>query len=129
MNTADDLAIRLRRAAFNAALAQKDLSAISPVLSLHTVMITGTDSAILSGRKAQLMAWKREFAAKDPTVYVRTPERIELSALEPLAMEYGQWRGCQASDNGLLAAGTYVAKWRKANGEWVIEAEIYLTLQ
>jgi len=27
-----------------------------------------------------------------------------------------------------LKAGTYVAKWRRIAGDWVIEAEIYLTL-
>jgi hypothetical protein len=31
-------------------------------------------------------------------------------------------------DDTLLASGDYTAKWRNLSGDWVIEAEIYLTL-
>jgi ketosteroid isomerase-like protein len=122
-----DLAIRARRAAFNRALAEADLGAIGPLLAPDCVLVAGTDSALLSGRKAQLLAWKREFAAADRTVYRRIPERIELSPIAPMALEHGNWQGVTLS-GALLASGTYAAKWRKTAGEWVIEAEIYLTL-
>lgn len=122
-----DLAIRARRAAFNRALAEADLGAIGPLLAPDCVLVAGTDSALLSDRKAQLLAWKREFAAADRTVYRRIPERIELSPIAPMALEHGNWQGVTLS-GALLASGTYAAKWRKTAGEWVIEAEIYLTL-
>jgi hypothetical protein len=123
-----DLAIRLRRATFNRALADGDLNAIGPLLSQQAMLVTGTDSAILSGRKAQLMAWKREFAAADRLIYTRTPDSILCSSIEPMAMEHGHWQGVTASSGRTLAAGRYTAKWRAVGGEWVIEAEIYLTL-
>ncbi|NIJ34215.1 nuclear transport factor 2 family protein [Sphingomonas oligoaromativorans] len=123
-----DLAIRLRRAAFNRALAEGDLSAIGPLLAPNVVLVAGTDSALLSGRKAQLLAWKREFAAAGRTVYTRTPESILVSSVEPIALEQGQWQGVVAATGKSLASGTYSAKWREIGGEWVIEAEIYLTL-
>jgi hypothetical protein len=63
MTAAIDLAIRMRRAAFNTALANADLAAIGPLLAPNAVLVTGTDSAVLAGRRAQLLAWKREFAA------------------------------------------------------------------
>lgn len=121
-----DLAIRLRRAAFNRALAEGDLEAIRPILSPDAILVTGTDSAILAGRKAQLLAWKREFAASTPTLYTRTPERIEASDVEPMALEHGQWQGVAAG--APLASGRYTAKWRRIGADWMIEAEIYLTL-
>lgn len=124
---APDLAIRARRAEFNRALAEADLGAIGPLLAPDCVLVAGTDSALLSGRKAQLLAWKREFAAADRTVYRRIPERIELSPIAPIALEHGNWQGMTLS-GARLASGTYAAKWRKTAGEWVIEAEIYLTL-
>jgi ketosteroid isomerase-like protein len=124
---APDLAIRARRAEFNRALAEADLGAIGPLLAPDCVLVAGTDSALLSGRKAQLLAWKREFAAADRTVYRRIPERIELSPIAPMALEHGNWQGVTLS-GAVLASGTYAAKWRKTAGEWVIEAEIYLTL-
>lgn len=122
-----DLAIRARRAEFNRALAEADLGAIGPLLAPDCVLVAGTDSALLSGRKAQLLAWKREFAAADRTVYRRIPERIELSPIAPMALEHGNWQGVTLS-GAPLASGTYAAKWRKTAGEWLIEAEIYLTL-
>lgn len=121
-----DLAIRLARAAFNRALAEADLAAIQPILAPHAILVTGTDSAVISGRKAQMIAWKREFAAQDRTIYTRIPHSIEASPVEPIAMEHGHWQGISLS-GAPLASGTYAAKWRDMGG-WVIEAEIYLTL-
>lgn len=123
-----ELAIRLRRAAFNRALAEGDLAAIGPLLAQDVVLVAGTDSALLSGRKAQLFAWKREFAAKDRSVYTRTPETILASPVEPIAFEHGSWRGVSAASGAVQASGAYTAKWRLLGGEWVIEAELYLTL-
>lgn len=122
-----ELAIRLRRAAFNRALADADLDAIGTLLVAQAMLVTGTDSAVLSGRKAQLQAWKREFAAQDRTIYARLPDRIEISAVEPVALEHGKWQAISASGRA-LAAGSYTAKWRKVDDAWMIEAEIYLTL-
>jgi methionine-rich copper-binding protein CopC len=128
MTTSPDLAIRLRRADFNRALAEADLNAIGPLLALHAVLVTGSDSAVISGRKAQLQAWKREFGASERIVYGRTPESIVASTVEPIAMEHGRWQGVAAGSDQPLASGSYSAKWRRVGADWVIEAEIYLTL-
>ncbi|HZU63067.1 MAG TPA: nuclear transport factor 2 family protein [Novosphingobium sp.] len=125
-----DLAIRLARAAFNRALAAGDVAAIGPLLAPAALLVTGTDSAVISGRKAQILAWKREFAAPGRTTYTRTPETITVSPVEPIAMEHGRWTGTDA-DGLPLASGTYAAKWRNlapGGAQWVIEAEIYVTL-
>lgn len=122
-----DLAIRQRRAAFNRALADADLTAIGPLLAPNAVLVAGTDSAVMSTRKQQLLAWKQEFAAPDRTVYTRLPERIEASPVAPIAFEHGQWQGVSLSGRP-LASGAYTAKWRKIGADWLIEAELYLTL-
>ena len=85
MTSSPELAIRLRRADFNRALAEADLNAIGPLLAPQTMLVTGSDSAVISGRKAQLQAWKREFAAAKRAVYTRTPENIIVSPVEPIA--------------------------------------------
>jgi len=128
MTSSPDLAIRLRRATFNRALADADLAAIGPILAQDAILVTGTDSAILSGRKAQLQAWKREFAAPVRTIYIRTPETIQVSSVEPIALEHGHWQGVAAPTGQPLASGRYTAKWRAIGTDWVLEAEIYLTL-
>lgn len=128
MVPAPDLAIRMRRAAFNRALAQADLTAIPAILARDAILVTGTDSAIVSGRKAQLAAWKREFATEARTVYLRTPGTIITSPIEPIALEHGNWQGTNAATGQTIASGSYTAKWRNTGADWVIEAEIYLTL-
>ncbi len=128
MTASSDLAIRLNRAAFNRALAEADLNAIGALLAPGAILVTGTDSALLNGRKAQLLAWKREFAAPDRTIYIRTPDTIFTSQIEPIAFEHGRWEGVFAETGRSLASGIYTAKWREIGAQWVIEAEIYLTL-
>lgn len=123
-----DLSIRSRRAAFNRALADADLAAIGPILAPNVVLIAGTDSAVINGRKAQLQAWKREFSAQHRIVYVRTPNMIVTSPVEPIAHEQGKWRGTLSSTGELFVSGDYSAKWRKVGQDWVIEAEIFVTL-
>jgi hypothetical protein len=126
VQTPPELAIRLQRNAFNRALADHDLPAIEACLTPNTILVTGTDSAVLAGRKAQMLAWKREFAAPRPTAYSRIPETITVSPVEPIAFEQGTWQGL--SDGVPLAGGAYTAKWRQVGATWLIEAELYLTL-
>ncbi|MEO0033859.1 MAG: hypothetical protein RIS94_3617, partial [Pseudomonadota bacterium] len=102
-----DLAIRLRRAAFNRALADADLAAIGPILAPDCVMVTGSDSAVIAGRKAQLHAWKREFAARPRTIYTRTPETIVASPIEPIALETGNALRTQARGEATMTADIF----------------------
>ena len=127
MHTGAELEIRLQRAAFNRALASGDLAAVGPILSPAVILVAGTDSALLSGRGAQLAAWKREFAAPDRSIYVRTPHTITASPIEPIAFEQGDWTGTTLS-GVRQAGGIYTAKWRYITSSWRIEAELYLTL-
>lgn len=126
--TQADLAVRLRRAAFNQALVQGDLAAIGPILAPDVVLVTGTDSAVIHGRKAQLLAWKREFAAPQRTLYVRQCTGVEASAVEPIALEQGQWQGQDLATGTIQAQGRYSAKWRRIGADWMLVAEIFVTM-
>ena len=128
MNTLPpELAIRARRALFNRAIAEGDATAIAPLLARDCVMLTGTDSAVIAGRLAQIKVWRREFAAPTRDIYVRKPETVDLSTLAPIAMEHGTWNAI-ASTGDVSATGTYAAKWRQCEGDWVIEAEVFVTM-
>ncbi|WP_313436640.1 DUF4440 domain-containing protein [Novosphingobium sp.] len=126
--SAAELAIRARRAAFNRAIAEGDAAAIGPILARDCVMVTGTDSAVISGRMGQVKVWRREFASPARMVYARMPDQVTISPVEPIAMEHGRWEGIDSTSDVMAAAGTYTAKWRELGGAWVIEAELFLTL-
>ena len=123
-----ELAVRTRRAAFNRAIADGDAAAIGPLLAKDCVMVTGSDSAVIAGRMAQVKIWRREFGHADRLIYQRTPEHVIVSAVEPVAMEQGHWHGTAAGSPQPGASGTYAAKWREMAGEWVIEAEVFVSL-
>lgn len=123
-----ELAIRAQRAAFNRAIADGDAGAIAPILARDCVMLTGTDSAVIAGRMAQVKVWRRDFAAPGRMVYTRTSDTVILSPVEPIAMEHGTWRGVDAAHGAVLASGIYTAKWREIQGVWQIEAEVFVTL-
>lgn len=124
---AAELAIRAARAAFNRAIVQGDAAAIAPILARDCVMLTGTDSAVIAGRLAQVKVWRREFAAPIRDIYLRSPEAFDVSAIAPIAMEHGSWTAT-GPDGDCTATGTYAAKWREVAGEWVIEAEVFVTM-
>ena len=128
MTAQADLAIRLRRAAFNRALAEGDLAAIRPILAPYAVVVTGTDSAVRTDRKAQLDIWKANFASPERVIYTRLPDTIVASPVEPIALEQGEWQGSDAATGARAASGLYTAKWRETGGHWMIEAEIFVTL-
>ncbi|NLR69889.1 nuclear transport factor 2 family protein [Novosphingobium sp. ERN07] len=123
-----ELQVRFRRAAYNRALAEADLAAIAPLLSPDVVLVTGTDSALIAGRKAQLAAWKREFSALPRTIYVRTTQSVIASPVEPIVMEHGNWQGAVQGSGSVIASGTYAAKWRHFSPGWMLVAEIFVTL-
>lgn len=123
-----ELEIRAARAAFNRALAEADLSAVGSFLAPNVVLVTGTDSAVISGRKAQLQTWKREFSSPERAIYTRTPEAMTVAADHPIAFEQGRWAGVPAAGGEPIATGTYAAKWRWMRGRWLIEAELFVTL-
>lgn len=128
MTTPADLPIRTRRAAFNRAIADADAQAIGPILARDCVMVTGTDSAVIAGRERQVKVWQREFASPGRLIYERIPAAITVSPIEPIALEQGEWRGVARDTGALAASGVYTAKWREIAGQWVIEAEIFVTL-
>lgn len=126
--TGAELAIRARRAAFNRAIAEGDAAAIGSILARDCVLVTGTDSAIIAGRLAQVKVWRREFGHPDRLVYTRLPAAVIVSSIEPIVMEHGQWQGVRPDTAVPEAAGSYFAKWREVGGEWLIEAEVFVTL-
>jgi ketosteroid isomerase-like protein len=123
----DEHYIRSQRARFNAAIAKGDLAGIGAVLADNAQIVTGADSLVFSGRAGELKLWSEDLAAPSRGIYVRTPQRIHLSPVAPMAMETGHWRGVDTKSAKDWSSGDYVAKWRRIGGKWLIESETYMT--
>lgn len=102
--------IRIQRAAFNRALAAGNVRGIAPILADDAQLVTGADSMIVAGKAAQLALWNEDLAGPKRRFYVRTPTRIRVSLVGPMALETGQWRELSAKRN--WASGDYVARVR-----------------
>src|SRR4051812_5340905 len=118
---------RAQRAAFNRAIAAHDISGIGAVLADNVQLVTGTDSKVVAGKQAQLAIWSGDPGDASRLIYVRTPDRITVSPLLPIAMETGHWRGAPAASAKDWVGGDYAAKWRRIEGVWLVESETYVT--
>lgn len=122
----DEQLIRDARARSNAAIAAHDPVAMARVWmpDLHVVSSTG---AQVAGRDANQQRMARQFASRSDTLYVRTPTTIEVYAPWAVASERGQWTGKWTEPDGpMTIGGTYLAQWRKIDGQWFIQAELYV---
>ena len=123
----DAAAVRSQRQAFNQAIADQDDEVIAAVLAEDVILVTGTDSDLFDDRDAQVAIWKDDFLLDDRAIYVRTTKCVRVSGVYPVALELGAWRGERIDDAASVAAGSYSAKWRKVEGQWLLEAEIFST--
>jgi ketosteroid isomerase-like protein len=122
----DEQAIRDSRARSNAAIAAHDVAGIARawVNDVHIVSSTSTQTA---GSQANQQRMARQFETKPDTIYVRTPATIEVYSPWNVASECGEWVGRWTEPDGKLEiGGTYLAQWRRIDGRWLIQAELYV---
>lgn len=124
----DAAAIRTARAASNRAIAAHDVAGIARHWRADVSIVTST-SAQATGAAANGERMAQQFQRRPDTVYVRTPQRVEVLPAWAVAAESGTWTGRWTEPDGVVEiAGTYLAQWRKADGEWRIQAEVFVPL-
>lgn len=128
-STADQkTTIAERRIAFNLAIARHDTSEMVRYWADDIIVITSRNAKFLSkGQYATGLA--TEFKTKEDVVYIRTPEMIEIFPAWEMAAESGRWIGTwKNGDEEIEVTGTYYAKWKKVNDQWLVSAEVYTPL-
>ena len=126
LQSGDDQLILEARARSNQAIAAHDLARIARVW-MEDVHITSSTSIQTAGRELNQQRMARQFTSRPDTIYVRRSTAIEVYAAWAVAAERGEWTGRWTEPDGALEiAGTYLAQWRKVDGEWLIQAELYV---
>ena len=122
----DEQMIREARARSNAAIAAHDPVAMARLWmdDVHVVRSTGSQVA---GRERNQERMAQQFATRPDTIYVRQPSAIDVYGPWAMASERGEWTGRWTEPDGTVdMAGTYMAQWRRVDGRWLIQAEVYV---
>jgi ketosteroid isomerase-like protein len=122
----DEQLIREARARSNAAIAAHDPVAMARLWmdDVHVVRSTG---AQVAGREGNQQRIAQQFATRPDTIYVRQPSAIDVYLPWAMASERGEWTGRWTEPDGIVdTAGTYMAQWRRVEGQWLIQAELYV---
>ena len=122
----DEGLIRETRARSNAAIAAHDLDAIARAW-MPDVHVVSSTSAQTAGAQLNQQRMAQQFKNRPDTIYVRTPATVQVFDAWNVASELGEWIGRWTEPDGKLEiGGTYQAQWRKIDGRWLIQAELYV---
>ena len=124
--SADERLIREARSRSNAAIAAHDTAGIARPW-MNDVHVVSSTSAHTSGSQENQQRMARQFETRQDTIYIRTPATIDIYSPWDVASERGTWVGRWTEPDGKLEiGGTYLAQWRRVNGQWLIQAELYV---
>ncbi len=126
MPTPADTAIRAKRKLTNRLIAAHDAARLRPHLTDDMLLIVG-DGGLIQGAQAVVAAFAGQFADPGFVDYVRTTDAVEIAAHGRRAAETGRWVGRWTS--GMQMSGVYMAAWLQSRGQWLLERELYVTLQ
>jgi ketosteroid isomerase-like protein len=118
--------IRDARAASNRAIAAHDAGALA-AFWMEDYHITPSTSAMMAGREANRALFAEMFQSRPDVIYVRTADSVAVNVSWAVAAEQGHWNG-QWTQNSqrIRVGGSYYAQWRKIDGRWLIQAEVFV---
>jgi ketosteroid isomerase-like protein len=119
----EEAAIRSAREASNVSIAKHDVDGFAKYW-LPDFMIVRGNSIITAGKDNNIVSWKELFKTNPDVSYIRNPSEIIISDNDTLAWEKGTWIGIKSYSKG----GNYSAMWKKANGDWKLQAELFVSL-
>lgn len=121
----DQELIRKSRQANNEAIARKDAEEMSKFFLDDYVIIRGS-GVIERGNEENKESWKKIFKETPLTYFERFPLEIIISKNNPnMAWETGEWKGYNTYSKG----GRYSAQWKKKEGQWKLQAELFVALE
>ncbi len=119
-------AVREARASSNRAIAERDTMMLVSLVSdsYHSVSSRNVHTSGREGARAQ---WRQQFTSRADVQFVRTPSTVRVFTPWEMAEETGSWVGrWQETDGAVVIRGSYTAKWRRIEGRWLLEAELFM---
>jgi ketosteroid isomerase-like protein len=122
-------AIAAARARSNAAIARHDTAGIAREM-MPDVTIVSSTSLMGTGVAVNVSRMAAAFARRPDTRWVRTPETITVFDAWGVAAESGSWVGTWTEPDGpVVIRGSYSAQWRRQDGVWRIQGELFVPLR
>jgi ketosteroid isomerase-like protein len=126
LQRSDDELIRAARVRSNEAIAAHDLAGIASVW-MDDVHVVSSTSAQTAGRAQNQLRMAAQFGNRPDTVYIRRSTAIDVYSAWAVAAERGEWTGRWTEPDGALEiGGSYLAQWRKVDGRWLVQAELFV---
>lgn len=117
--------IRKARQSSNEAIVRRDVEGISKFWLDDYVVVRGSGT-IEQGKAANKAAWEKIFKETPQTYFERITSEIIVSKSNPdLAWESGNWKGFNTYSKG----GRYSAQWKKKDGDWKLQAELFVAIE
>lgn len=113
--------IRLSRMDSNMAISNQDVAGVAKYWMEDIVVISG-EGGQYCGKAKLLKAWREMFSGKAP-LFERLPSAIEIGDSGILAWETGIWN--YKNDP---YRGNYSAMWRKIDGVWLTQSELFVSM-
>ncbi len=117
--------IKAARAAYNAAIAARDVAGVRAALGEGYVGIAGTGGEAIIGADAMADYFARAFRTTGFLGFVRTPDAVTVAVPAQRAMERGRWSGGSLSGR---MSGEYLAVWVPTPAGWKLRSETFVTL-
>jgi ketosteroid isomerase-like protein len=115
-----------QRQASNQALRAFD-EELNASFSTEDALITTGAGTLISGKK-ELIKYIQE--STGPRMYwIRTPDEVLVNPKTMLAWETGTWKGYVEGSEESVVGGKYSAQWSKASGTWLIQSQLFVTLE
>ena len=121
MQDKDIQLIKESRAASNAAIAGHDAEGVARYWMNNIVVISGEGGQYI-GKSVLLRTFKKMFASS-PSVFERLPTDIIIATCAKHSLDSGISRRINEKLHG-----NYSAMWRKMNGKWLTQSELFVSL-
>lgn len=113
--------IQSARENLNASILKQDVPGVSQYW-MEDMIVTSGEGGQYIGKDTLVEVFTEMFAA-DPPVFERIPKTITIGESGVLAWETGTWNYKTAPFRG-----NYSAMWRKINGKWLTQTELFVSL-